>query len=420
MYTLRTVVVDSSILRVFKLLKELGLKIKFDRKTCNGTLVFSQESLSLVPSFKPHLLIFKSNTERTESIREFIASNKIRRLFITGNLENTESILRESLGPLVNRGTYKTLFFKSEIKIGCHISKSGTVLLSLQNFLRTSLTAFQIYLTNSRSLTSFNIDLDDLVKTREFLRIYKKFMCIHGSLLINLCGGVDENDLKTKTERALKRTVEELDYGAVIGVGVVIHTGSHRNKERGIELIVKNIERSLTEITKTTEKIASYLKIESKDFVKRRKIILENSAGEGTKLGKNLTELSLIFGKIDTKLREQVRFCIDTAHIFGAGEYNFGNKEDTDEFLKEFESRIGLKYLELFHLNDSRVPFGSRKDRHENLCYGYIFEEREEALQYFINSAIKHKIPLIGETPSFKHDYKLINNLCNINYITYF
>jgi apurinic endonuclease APN1 len=421
-----------------------GIKLKHTY-ICDGFLVLTE--IDNVKRFvgKPFLGInLNSNGNICNKVEKFISRHRINKLYIIAqkdeesiDIKKLTTLLEDLVRVTMKNVNYKVgnriLYFDSNIKIGCHITKKNSLFRSLKRMLTTPLTAFQVFVSNPRSLSPLKINneiIDDLVQTKEFLSVYQKYMCIHGSLTINLCGGTDDKNLESKTEIMLTRVIDELDYGAAVGVGVIIHTGSHKNSKKGIDLISQNIQISLSTITENTKYISNYLKISPKEFIKRRKIILENSAGEGSKLGKNVGELGLILNNLDDSLKEQVRFCIDTAHIFGSGVYNFGKSMDIERFYKEFDDTIGLQYLELFHLNDSRVPFNSKKDRHENLCFGFIFEKKESQLKKFIEYAIKNNIVLIGEPPhttkdgntgpGFKQDYKLISSLCNLNKITYF
>jgi len=134
---------------------------------------------------------------------------------------------------------------------------------------------------------------------------------------------------------------------------------------------------------------------------------------------------------VDESVRDQVKVCIDTQHIFGAGEYDFGIPDEFDRFIETFEEHIGLEKLELFHLNDSRAKFHAKKDRHEYLGIGYIFGEERESegyglsgLKYLVEFAEEKKIPLIGEPPAKTAegkpglggmwDYSVVNELCNL------
>jgi len=186
--------------------------------------------------------------------------------------------------------------------------------------------------------------------------------------------------------------------------------------------------------TKNTKNIARGLDIPLEEFKSSRKIILENAAGEGNKLGSTLDEIGQIISGVREDLRPQLKVCIDTAHIFGAGQYDFGKAKEVKRFYRDFDQKIGLDYLEVFHLNDSRVAYGSRKDRHENLGLGYIFgvERNEEmngdgleGLKALVEEAEKRRIPLIGEPPHKTKngspapggfwDYQVLRQICNLD-----
>ncbi|MBL4653780.1 MAG: TIM barrel protein, partial [Flavobacteriales bacterium] len=124
-------------------------------------------------------------------------------------------------------------------------------------------------------------------------------------------------------------------------------------------------------------------------FKRSRKILLENSAHEGGKRGWNLEELGQMIKGVPSRIRDQVGVCIDTAHAYGAGVYDFGDILDIKKFYEDFDREIGLDHLWLFHLNDSMnstkkaddALFGSHKDRHQNLGLGYIFGGSREYLE---------------------------------------
>lgn len=101
-------------------------------------------------------------------------------------------------------------------------------------------------------------------------------------------------------------------------------------------------------------------------------IWLENSAGQGTELGFTLSELAYIYNQFDDASRERLGFCLDTCHAFVAGELDLRQHSQTIQFFDQFDQRIGLDHLHCIHLNDSGVPFGSRRDLHGDLMGGYI------------------------------------------------
>jgi apurinic endonuclease APN1 len=306
----------------------------------------------------------------------------------------------------------RLVFINPDIRIGFHVTKGKTLAGSFENLLETPLLSYQIYLGNARIFASPFIDSTDVLRTRQFLFENNKFACIHGNLLYNMAGsvkGLDDPDFNRKMSNTRRGITCELDIAAGFDSGVVVHIGSCTNKRQGISSIARTVQHVLLEDSTHTKKYSRELCIPTDELKKRRKIYLENAAGEGSKIGSTLNEISEILKKIkesNPTLSSQVGVCIDTQHIFGAGQYDFGMTSDVDRFFYDFDTKIGLDKLQVIHLNDSRVPFGSKKDRHENLGLGYIFSPREDApergivgLHRFIERCASLRIPLIGEPP---------------------
>lgn len=305
------------------------------------------------------------------------------------------------------------VFHNCDIKLGFHITKEKNLLQSFENHVyNTPLRSYQIYVANSRSKQSAKLNIEDILETKKLLENNNKYACIHGSLTHNLAGAVNHRD-DPNYERKLNSTcvnaTKELDLGVGFNAGVVIHIGSCVKKQKGIFTISKSIESILTRNTQEAKQISKALNISLDEFKKKRKIILENSAGEGNKIGKTLNEIAEIINMVDENIRNQVKVCIDTQHIFGAGQYDFGLKKDVNRFFSDFDDKIGLDKLELFHLNDSRVKYDNKRDRHENLGLGYIFSNEEygfrdtdglKGLKKLVDISEEHKIPLIGEPPA--------------------
>ena len=88
--------------------------------------------------------------------------------------------------------------------------------------------------------------------------------------------------------------------------------------------------------------------------------------------------------------------CLDTCHLFAAGEYNISDVSEVDRFREDFDSMIGWNRIKIWHLNDSKLEFGSRRDRHEDLDFGKI---GKDGLKRVIKYAVEAKQPLIMETP---------------------
>jgi deoxyribonuclease-4 len=122
-------------------------------------------------------------------------------------------------------------------------------------------------------------------------------------------------------------------------------------------------------------------------------LTLENTAGQGTEIGYTFEQIKKIIEKVEEQ--DRIGVCLDTAHSFEAG-YDLSKKEGVERTLGSFDQTIGLRRLHLLHLNDSKTPLGSRKDRHWHIGEGYI---GLEGFRYLINHPLLRHLPGIMETP---------------------
>ena len=125
-------------------------------------------------------------------------------------------------------------------------------------------------------------------------------------------------------------------------------------------------------------------------------VLLETMAGKGTEVGKTFEELAAIRSHIRPELQPHLGVCLDTCHVFDGG-YDIVNK--LDEVLQEFDRVIGLEHLYAIHINDSKNPLGSHKDRHETIGNGFI---GLEALSRVVTHPALCGLPFILETPQDK------------------
>jgi apurinic endonuclease APN1 len=328
------------------------------------------------------------------------------------------------------------VFHDSSIRLGYHITKQKTLVETFSRMLNTPLRAYQLYLGNARSWAPPRVDIEDIMASRDVIDRNGKYVCVHASLLYNIAGatnGPTDPKYHTNLDNTRRNLLIELDVAAGMGAGVVVHTGSRKDKSAGLEDTAQTISDVLSISTTETKELAKASEIPLYEFKKTRKIILENSAGEGNKLGASLLSISSIIESVDPEYQDQVKVCIDTAHCAGSGEYDFGLVDEVVRFYKEFDDLIGLDKLEVFHLNDSRVAMGSKRDLHENLGLGYLFssqredgEDGREGLKTFIEYARNWNIPFIGEPPAKtkdggegpggKWDYDVLKKIYNIEF----
>jgi deoxyribonuclease-4 len=199
----------------------------------------------------------------------------------------------------------------------------------------------------------------------------------HASYLINLAS--PDNDTRRKSIHALN---DELKRCELLEIDALIfHPGAHLDQtpRQGIR------------------KIASALnQIQQRHARKHTTILLENTAGQGTTIGRSFSELADIIGQ--TRQPEQLGVCIDTCHLFAAG-YDFRKREGYEQMIEEMESAIGLASVKCIHTNDSKRELGSRVDRHEHIGKGKI---GKQGFKHFVNDPRWAGLPFILETPKGK------------------
>jgi deoxyribonuclease-4 len=122
-------------------------------------------------------------------------------------------------------------------------------------------------------------------------------------------------------------------------------------------------------------------------------LLLENTAGQGTEIGYSFDQIKKIIDGVSDN--ERMGVCLDTAHSFEAG-YDLSTKDGIEKTLENFDRTIGLKRLHLLHLNDSKTPLGSRKDRHWHIGEGHI---GLEGFRCLVNHPLLNHLPGIMETP---------------------
>jgi deoxyribonuclease-4 len=197
----------------------------------------------------------------------------------------------------------------------------------------------------------------------------------------------------------IKNLETEIKYASYIGaLGIVLHFG--KILDLTIEEAYNNMYTSLVYVHNKTKEYSDI------------KIFLETSSGQGTESCTKIEDLAHFYKKIsrnsNKEFKDRIKLCIDTCHIFAAG-YNLETKKDIKRYLEIFEELIGIRYIYLIHLNDSKVKLGAMKDRHDNIGKGYIgLKGLTEFYKYFKNLGV----PIILETPNngYVTEIKLLKN----------
>jgi deoxyribonuclease-4 len=261
------------------------------------------------------------------------------------------------------------------MKIGCHVSISGSIDNAIDNAVERSCSAFQIFTRSPRSWNAKDLSEDVLKSFKEKLaesKIDRFATTAHMPYLPNLA-----SPDKDSYEKSVNTLVKEVQRCGMLDIPyLVAHLGSHlgTGEEKGINRLVKAFTKAG----------------EVKNDVT---ILLENTAGQKNSVGSDFEQLSLIFSQLKPKKRFGV--CFDTCHAFAAG-YDLRSDSEVSKTLKKFDDAVGFEHLKIVHLNDSKGELGCNLDRHYHIGLGQIGEKGLGKIVKFMNNK---KIPLILETP---------------------
>lgn len=263
------------------------------------------------------------------------------------------------------------------MKIGSHVSNNGLKMLvgSVEEALSYGENCFMVYLGAPQ--TTYRKDVEQLNYQKALViakqnGINPEDIIVHAPYIVNLGQKDDE-----KFNFAISFLAKELAMVGKVGLKyMVLHPGAHVGN--GENFALDRIADGINEI----------LRLTSND---NTVIAIETMAGKGTECGKTFEEIKRIIDLVHDKTR--IGVCLDTCHIFDAG-YDIVNSYE--DVINEFDAVIGLEYLKVIHLNDSKNQFGSHKDRHENIGFGNI---GFNALLKVLNDKRFEQIPKILETP---------------------
>lgn len=258
---------------------------------------------------------------------------------------------------------------------GAHTSIAGGFVRAVERAVACRFTAAQIFVKNNKQwMAPAPVAAEEAKSFRDAQEKAGLFVCGHSGYLINLGSG--DPEMIAKSTASL---TAELERAELLGLPFVVHHPGSPGKD-GEEAGLERITVRMKEILKATKKA-------------KVRVALECTAGQGGQLGWRLEHLRDLMSRIDVP--ERLGVCLDTAHLFAAG-YDLRTRADYDKTMKEIESVIGAERVLCFHLNDSKVPFASRKDRHENLGEGEI---GLDAFKWLVADPRWKKVPLILETP---------------------
>ena len=260
-----------------------------------------------------------------------------------------------------------------ELRIGAHVSISGGVKKAVERQKQETGNCGQIFAGSPRTwkVSEYEEEQGQKFEAEREKQGQNPYV-IHSTYLVNLA--TPKDDL---FEKSLKCLQSELEAAQKLGVEyVVFHPGAHTGSGRdtGIERIAEGIDRL--------------------DIPQDVTLLLENTAGKGTTLGKSMGELREMMEKTETE-DNKLGVCIDTCHAHAAG-YNLAHEKGFQDFIQEVEEDLGFDNLKVLHLNDSKDKRGSEKDNHQDIGYGNI---GEKGFSNIVNSERLQDVPMIVETP---------------------
>ena len=258
------------------------------------------------------------------------------------------------------------------LNIGCHLSAAKGYMNMGKEAKSIDANTFQFFTRNPRGGKAKAIDEQDVKNFLEFMKENNFSQILaHAPYTLNACSNKEETrefalNIMADDLRCMEYTPNQL-YN--------FHPGSHVGQ--GVEIGIDYITQMLNEVLKPEQ---------------TTKVLLETMAGKGSEIGRSFEELRAIIDRVE--LNDHLGVCLDTCHVYDAG-YDIVN--DLDGVLKQFDEIIGIDRLYAIHINDSKNPFESHKDRHEKIGEGSI---GTEAFERIINHPMLADKPFFLETPN--------------------
>ncbi|HET9682976.1 MAG TPA: deoxyribonuclease IV [Gemmatimonadaceae bacterium] len=257
--------------------------------------------------------------------------------------------------------------------LGAHVSVAGGVPEGPPRAAAIGATAMQIFTKMANRWAERECVDEECTSFRERLGATSVSATMaHDSYLINLA-----SPDATLRARSIASFISELRRCEALGLHYLVsHPGNFMDeRESGIGRNADAISESLAAAPGATV------------------LCLETTAGSGTALGASFEELAAIIERIDPALRSRVGVCLDTCHVYSAG---YDLVQDYDGVLRRFEDTLGLARLRVMHLNDSKTPFDSHRDRHELIAEGSL---GEQPFRRIMTDERLHVVPKVIETP---------------------
>lgn len=258
--------------------------------------------------------------------------------------------------------------------LGAHMSTRGGIARAVERGESIGCTAIQVFVKGNTRWQSPPLKPEDVKGFREGMeRGNVRCAIAHAIYLVNLC-----SDKPEFVQKSIDDLVDELTRCEQLGItGLVMHPGAHCGA--GCEAGIAAVAEGLNKVFAATAEL-------------KAEIFLETTAGQGSCLGHQFSEIAEIIHLVERK--DRLGVCLDTCHVFAAG-MDIRTREGYDRMWSDFDALLGREWLSAIHLNDSKNPVGSRKDRHEHIGKGHL---GLEPFRHLMNDPNLRDIPMVLET----------------------
>jgi deoxyribonuclease-4 len=257
--------------------------------------------------------------------------------------------------------------------LGAHVSTAGGVVMALPRARAIAATAMQIFTKPANRWAERVCDEEEIHAFHAALADTDVRVTVsHDSYLINLA-----SPDPTLRQRSMQSFIAELRRCNALDLDFLVsHPGNYMDDRSS------GIARNADAIAACLEQVPG-----------RTVLCMETTAGAGTALGASFEELAAILARVPAALQHRLGVCLDTCHVFAAG-YDLVN--DYEGVWTRFADTVGVDRLRVMHLNDSKAPFGSRRDRHELIGEGAL---GEEPFRRVMNDERLEGVAMVIETP---------------------
>ena len=260
-------------------------------------------------------------------------------------------------------------------RLGAHMSIAGGLPRAVDRAYAARCESLQIFTKSASQWRARSLSSDEVEAFRQRAReLDVRPIVAHASYLINVAAPD-----RTLRRRSIAALAEEMDRAEALGLlGLVLHPGSYTTgtEAAGLRLIGDAVNELLSDRHDS-----------------RTVLLLEHTAGQGTNLGHRFEHLATIIDAVDQS--DRVGVCLDTCHLLAAG-YDIASDRGYVQTFEQFDATVGLSRLQVLHLNDSKFPCGSRRDRHDHIGRGWV---GLKAFRRLLADPRLAGLPMILETP---------------------